>query len=278
MAVAPTTPTLRAGDIYFDTALGSVRHYDGAAWHSYDTLDTAQTISGAKAFSAAMQALTIEPIGGTGPIISMSTSAVSITNRTGVGNQALVIAGMAGQTGSLQLWQFPAGTDLARMEPTGTFAVGTIASLSGTGSYISLAANTTAVTNRSGISNIPFIVKGMASQSGDLQQWQNTGGTPLASIGAFGRITSFADMIATDFATGTTGTFTGGSATFGNSSFDQVSLHVKRGKDTGSPVANIQTWETAAGAVLAYVDVNGNGFFANSGAAGADGLAWMGGM
>jgi hypothetical protein len=36
--------------------------------------------------------------------------------------------------------------------------------------------------------NVGVIVKGAASQSGDLQQWQNSGGTVLAKITATGTL------------------------------------------------------------------------------------------
>jgi hypothetical protein len=34
LAVAPTVPTPRTGDIYYDTALAAIRFYDGAAWNT----------------------------------------------------------------------------------------------------------------------------------------------------------------------------------------------------------------------------------------------------
>jgi hypothetical protein len=40
------------------------------------------------------------------------------------------------------------------------------------------------------VTDNPLAVRGMASQSGDLTQWQNTGGTPLARISAAGDITT----------------------------------------------------------------------------------------
>ena len=45
-ATAPTTPTLGAGDSYYDTALGTVRVYDGANWQSLDQLYTSTVTSG----------------------------------------------------------------------------------------------------------------------------------------------------------------------------------------------------------------------------------------
>lgn len=37
---APTLPTLRAGDVYYDSTLKTLRVYDGSAWISMASEDT----------------------------------------------------------------------------------------------------------------------------------------------------------------------------------------------------------------------------------------------
>lgn len=50
-AADPAGPNLRAGDLYANSGTKQVRLYDGAAWHEYVDLSSAQTISGVKTFS-----------------------------------------------------------------------------------------------------------------------------------------------------------------------------------------------------------------------------------
>lgn len=55
-ATAPTTPTLKAGDSYFDTALNAVGIYTGATWLYFDALSIAAIATAAKTFQPASAA------------------------------------------------------------------------------------------------------------------------------------------------------------------------------------------------------------------------------
>ena len=91
----------------------------------------------------------------------------------------LTVQGAASQTANLQEWQTSAGTVQARVTSGGSlvttqgFAVLGGASISG--SIASLLQSASA-------SRIPVAVQGAASQSVDLQQWQNSAGAVLARI------------------------------------------------------------------------------------------------
>jgi hypothetical protein len=94
----------------------------------------------------------------------------------------VVIRGAASQTADLQQWQNSAGTVNARIDAYGTFQNGTA---SGYGAWINVQPKLA--------SDKGIIIRGAASQSADLQQWQDSAGTVLASISATGKITSSVD-------------------------------------------------------------------------------------
>jgi len=77
---------------------------------------------------------------------------------------------------------------LATVASTGTIKSGAFSSPTDLGSYINF--NSTSGAMLVGIrsaSDIGMIVKGVASQSGNLQEWQNSSGTVLASVNASGQ-------------------------------------------------------------------------------------------
>ena len=103
----------------------------------------------------------------------------------------LVVQGAVSQTANLQEWQNSSGTILARIT-----SVGDLDFPSSSSAVIRNANNASMIWQPAtgwrftsyGASNIPLIAKGNASQTGDLQQWQNSAGTALTSILAAGTI------------------------------------------------------------------------------------------
>jgi hypothetical protein len=83
---------------------------------------------------------------------------------------------------------------------------------------------------------IGAVIRGATSQSADLQQWQNTGGTTIALVDAFGGIQSNAY-----------GIFNAGSA----------STLPMRVRGAASQSANLQEWQNSAGTVLASINSSG---------------------
>jgi hypothetical protein len=81
-----------------------------------------------------------------------------------------------------------------------------------------------------------FIVKGAASQSANLQEWQNSAGAVLASVESTGRLTATSALIY-------------------NQSASATSLIVRSGNPS---TTYIQEWENYYGTTLSYVDANGN--------------------
>lgn len=101
----------------------------------------------------------------------------TITNDA-VGTVPLAIRGASGQTENLQVWQSSSPATLARVSANGSFA-----------SAGNLAVGLTAITNTNqfqvtatAAGNIGAVIRGAASQSADLLQLQNSGGTALGTF------------------------------------------------------------------------------------------------
>jgi hypothetical protein len=167
------------------------------------------------------------------------------------GTVGLLIKGAASQTANLQEWQNSNGTLLASVNPSGAAAFASTVTafggfstnnVSGFGGYTLGAGNaivgiSTALTNYVGI-----IVKGVASQTADLQQWQNSSGTVNARIDAYG-------------------TFQNGTAA-GYGAW--INVQPAQASDKGiivrgatSQTADLQQWQNSSGTVLSKVDYNG---------------------
>lgn len=65
-----------------------------------------------------------------------------------------------------------------------------LTTVANTGPYIDMNGSTVRIENRTTVGNTVFTVRGMASQSGVLQAWQDSAGTALASISSTGAITA----------------------------------------------------------------------------------------
>lgn len=126
----------------------------------------------------------------TGPYFQMGANSILAMNRTTASNVPLVVKGMAGQTGSHFQVQNSAGSVLAHIDAGGNMFAASYINGSNTGPYLQVAASSVTVVNRTTASNVPFIVKGMAAQSGNLQEWQDSSGVALALVSPIGSIRS----------------------------------------------------------------------------------------
>jgi hypothetical protein len=112
---------------------------------------------------------------------------------TAAANVPLTARGAVSQTGNLQEWQNNAGTVQARVTSGGSivttqgFAVLGGASISG--SISALFQSATA-------SRIPVVVQGAASQTANLQEWQNSAGTILTRVSSDGQLVANAQITA----------------------------------------------------------------------------------
>jgi hypothetical protein len=168
---------------------------------------------------------------------------------------------MASQTGDLQQWQNSSGTVLAKMDSTGILTTTDFSTGSVNASWrvFSVSGSSTVV---------PITAKGAASQTANLQEWQNSAGTVLAKVDANGSAT-FNSLVAT-YSLTTSGSLgiAGGATTFTyNSPFTGIITNAG-GYSATAPLfvvksanalaaGNLQEWQNSAGTVLASISSTG---------------------
>lgn len=282
---------LAEGMISYLQDTNKVEVYDGSSWAGYVQLNVANTfttgtqtinaggtgnniglvVKGQTAQSAKLQewqnsaGTTLNAIGTNGEMQGSYFGALAggkayiqtnfDTNGLGVvtgatTNKGLIIRGAASQTADLQQWQNSAGSVLGYINAGGDFWV-TGASRSifvtnrnNTGSYIDLSTNVVGVYSRLA-ATVGLVVKGAASQSANLQEWQNSTGTVLAFIASDGTPVTASGVGFKVGGTGVTGLFTvqtGTASTIGA---------VIRG--AASQTADLQQWQNSAGTVNSRV-------------------------
>ena len=150
-------------------------------------------------------------------------------------NRPLVVKGAASQSANLTEWQDSTGTVLARIGSTGAI-VGT--GLAIFGSNAAIANNQVGITSTAA-TNIGLIVKGAASQSANLQEWQDSSGSPKALINSYGGGQMIDLKVNTSSSYGSIGIVPG--------TVSQIGF-VYRG--LASQVADAQQYQTSAAAVL----------------------------
>ena len=123
----------------------------------------------------------------------------SITSRSAA-TAALVVRGAASQASNLVEWQNSTGTVLARVNSGGAF-VTTGVSVVGASSNTPNAQLYVLSTNSA---NPGLVVKGASGQSGNLQEWQDTSGTVVASIANSGAMNLAARLLITAQNSGST--------------------------------------------------------------------------
>lgn len=106
----------------------------------------------------------------------------------------IVVKGASGQTANLQEWQDSNSNILARIASTGQFLAPSIVAnnfqitasgVFSTGTSTAIA-NTQAYILSTSATNVGVTVRGAASQSANLEEWQNNGGTVLARVDSGG--------------------------------------------------------------------------------------------
>jgi len=144
------------------------------------------TSSTANLFRVNSSGYAMAPLGFIGGGATQATNARNTFYANSSASVGVVIQGAASQSANLQEWQDSAGATLASISSLGSFNNTTTGILTkfirlggagylGTLSLIAESASTTAV-----------VVRGAASQSANLTEWQNSGGTAIASISSAG--------------------------------------------------------------------------------------------
>lgn len=192
---------------------------------------------------------------GTSALIGTPNLGVAIPNAAVVG---VIVRGAASQTANLQQWQNSAGTVLASIDANGTGRFNYF----GVGSGVAITAmNNTLITSAS---TIGVIVKGAASQTANLQEWQNSAGGILVRVESGGNVV-VDQAVRTQFVTntGNTGAYIDTAAVSGSFSVIQrtttaVNVIVKA---VASQTADLQQWQDSSGSAVAYVNSAGVGRF-----------------
>ena len=170
----------------------------------------------------------------------------------------LSLQGALGQSADLTVWRNSSGTAVATMGPNGVLRMAALYGASGAGNLAIIQSNAWGV-NLHSASTVGWIVRGFASQTANLQEWQDSSGTVLSSINSNGH-------------------FNGIQATLNQNNAGAIVLRVR---GAASQTADLQQWQNNSGTVLAYVSSGGSivtgGNIQASGSARINGAADLGG-
>jgi len=220
------------------------------------------------------------------------------------GGTPLYVSAISGQTGDLTKWQNSAGTVLANVDANGKIAAPIFQSTVAGTAYIVTGSNNNAIrVQTNGTTNVGLIIRGEASQTANLQEWQNSDGTVLSKIDANGLISlpggswHLMNGQQTWYKNSTSFYQKGPSHTFRRQS-DDTDLFTIGGngntsvllqsasavglivKSAASQTADLQQWQNSAGSVTAKVSSSGaisssaGGFFGSTDAA-ASGVNYL---
>lgn len=227
---------------------------------------TAATNTTQIATTAFVQSVTTAPSNLTGVITSVGP-ATSIASQTGTGTKFVVdtsptlitpVLGVATAT-SINGTTIPSSVTLVKTSDTlanlssttSAQLAGVISDETGTGALVFGSSPTL---SPAAAANIGLTVKGAASQTANLMEFQNSSGTAMTFFNSSGGLTATEGIISTLYSGGkmTTGTLGYLNSTTFNAA---VSPIVVRG--AASQTANLQEWQNSAGTVLAKVTAAG---------------------
>lgn len=142
--------------------------------------------------AAAVQAAAITPNGSfllrtTAQFGTASSAAFSVQSPSAA-SEGIVVRGFSGQTEDIQRWENDSGGDWVTIKAGGSFR--TVSGVhAGDAALDAMAGHSPVISADSGSLGagfVPFIARGHASQSGNLQEWQDSTGAVLVAITAAG--------------------------------------------------------------------------------------------
>jgi hypothetical protein len=170
-----------------------------------------------------------------------SASGLGAFYSTAAGNVPMTLRGAASQTADLLQFQTSGGVVRAKVDGNGFAVFGNSTVLS----------NAVLSVNPFGATQVGAVIRGAASQSANLQEWQDSAGTLITRIAAQGQLGTTARITVGQTTISTAGQL----SVVGNT--DRVQMAVV---GNNPQTANLQEWQNSAGTVRAKVDANGNVF------------------
>jgi hypothetical protein len=196
---------------------------------------------------------------------SLVNSKVSIST-VSASTPGLIIKAAASQTANLQEWQNSSGTVLANVSSSGQFLTprltitngGNIVDSAGTTPYFGFGSNQISLLTRNAAYK-GLVIQGSASQTANLQEWQNSAGTILTAISSSGvlKIQNIIDQ-----------NNSGSTLQFSSTSINTYTFNPATIPFTvngaASQTADLQQWKNSAGTVLAKITADGGANFAGT--------------
>lgn len=167
--------------------------------------------------------------------------------------------GAVSQTGNLQEWQNSAGTVLASIDPNGQLRTPQILNVASFNNSRLQMTNTGSLFDVGVASNVALRVRGAASQTANIQEWQDSAGTVLASISPVISSTvtlKFTESYYWNINWGSRNIFSTTSGNLVVTPYDD-SRKVLVVKGYGAQTANLTEWQNSSGTTLAYIDKDG---------------------
>jgi hypothetical protein len=187
----------------------------------------------------------------------------------------VVVRGAASQTADLQQWQNSSGTVLSYITSAGSLRAPFLADINGNGAFIQMNSGGAVLVNTRTASIVGFVVRGQTSQTADLQQWQNVGGTVNASMTVDGNLNVNYIQVGLNAGIVVGGSYvirtnygSNNSINIGNGVAQQTAAQVQVTnsaagivglivKGAASQTANLQEWQDSAGTVQASISPAG---------------------
>lgn len=168
-------------------------------------------------------------------------------------NKGIVIKGATSQTANLQEWQNDAGTILAAVSNIGTIRSNIFANITSGLTYIVTNYDTSGIgIVTSSAAQKGLIVRGAASQTANLQEWQDSAGTVKAFVRADGYMYSYQGFGGTIDA----GQWIGGAVLTAKPYIASQVAEIIRG--VTSQTADLTQWQNSAGTVMVKIAADGS--------------------
>lgn len=203
-----------------------------------------------------------------------------LVESTGGSNKALVVKGASGQTANLQEWQNSSGAILSYVDASGRASFGSNSTSWGMQAIASGTAITGYTYGGVGVmgqsltnAGVAMVARGCGACAGNLQEWQNSSGTALASVSASGDITTGANINFTNGYTGNRIQNNGSSGaewyvsgtrraaigtSYGVAGYGSGTSPSLAAIQSSGQTGDLQQWVNSSGSVLGYVNTSGD--------------------